>query len=248
MGWLDVLDVVLLAFLIYQLILLIRGTRAVQMMTGIAVLAASFYISQQLGLRAVASALGMALDYTPLAIIVLFQAELREALASFGRTSILEMMSRSSPPTALDELADAVWALSRKKWGAILVIEREQGLKNYVQTGVRIDAPVSSDLMLAIFSHESPLHDGACILRGGRVVAASCFLPLTQKKGLDRTLGSRHRAALGMTEETDALALVVSEETGLISMAIHGQLSRGLSRDDVSARLRQILSREEEAA
>jgi len=238
----DALDIVLLAFLVYQLLLLIRGTRAVQMITGIAVVGLAYYASQGLGLRALASALGSAIDYIPLAVIVLFQSELREALASFGRTGLIETLARKKPPSAIDDLSEAAWALARKKLGAILVLEREQGLKNYIQTGVRVDAPVSSDLLLAIFCHESPLHDGACIVRDGRIVAASCFLPLTQKRGLDRTLGSRHRAALGMTEETDAVAVVVSEETGLISLSAHGQLFRGLSRDDVASKLRESMS------
>lgn len=235
----DALDVLLLAFLIYQLLLLIRGTRAVQMITGIAVVGIAFYASEGLGLRALSSALGRAIDYIPIAVIVLFQAELREALATFGRTSLFELLARRKAPSAIDELAEVAWALSRKKLGAILVLEREQGLKNYIQTGVRVDAPISSDLLLAIFCHESPLHDGACIVRGRTIVAASCFLPLTQKRGLDRSLGSRHRASLGMTEETDAVAIVVSEETGLISLSVHGQLFRGLSREDVGAKLRE---------
>lgn len=241
-SWVDGLDILLLSFLIYQLLTLIRGTRAVQMITGIAVLGLAFYASRGLGLRALASALGSAIEYAPLAVIVLFQAELRDMLTNFGRTSFIDMLSRQKAHTAVDELADSAWALSRKKRGAIIVIERGQGLKNYIQTGVPIDAPLSSDLALALFSKESPLHDGACILRIGRIVAAACFLPLTQKKGLDRALGSRHRAALGMTEETDALALVVSEETGLVSLAVHGQLFRGLSRDDVAAKMRDLLT------
>lgn len=235
----DALDVLLLSFLIYQMLTLIRGTRAVQMIIGITVLIVSAYASRAFGLRALGSALGSAVDYAPLAIIVLFQAELREALATFGRTSFLARMGRARPHGAIEELADAATALAGKKLGAILVIERDQGLKNYVETGMPVDAPLSVELLLAIFNHESPLHDGACILKEGRIVAASCFLPLTQKRGLDRTLGSRHRAALGMTEETDALALVVSEETGIISLAAHGQLFRGLTREDVISKIRE---------
>lgn len=240
-GWLDLVDILFLAFLFYQLLLLIRGTRAVQMITGIVVLMIALSLSRFWQLRALSAALAYALDYVPLAIIVLFQAELREALASFGRTTILSRFSSGKPHTAVEELADAAWALSGKKRGAIFVLEREQGLKNYVETGVPLDAPLSSDLALAIFGPESPLHDGACVLREGRIVAASCFLPLTQQKGLDRTLGSRHRAALGMTEETDALTLVVSEETGLISLSIHGQLFRGLSREDVVTKIQDAM-------
>jgi diadenylate cyclase len=237
----DVLDILLLAFLIYQLLQLVRGTRAVQMITGFAVLGLGFYAARNMGFRAVTSALGATLEYLPLAIVVLFQAELREALTRFGKTSFLGRLSGPRPHNALEEMVDAAWALSGRKQGAILVVEREQGLKNYIETGVPVDAPLSPDLALAIFSHESPLHDGACIMREGRIVAASCFLPLTQQKGLDRTLGSRHRAALGMTEETDALALVVSEETGAISLALHGQLFRGLTRDDLLTRLAESL-------
>jgi len=243
--WLDGLDILLLWFLIYRLVILVRGTRAVQMIIGITVLGGGFYLAQMLGMRALASALGSAIDYIPLAIIVLFQSELREGLASFGRTSFLPFLQGKAAHTAADELADAAWGLARKKLGAILVVEREQGLKNYIETGVPVDAPISSDLTLALFHHESPLHDGACILREGRIVAASCFLPLTQRKGLDRTLGSRHRAAIGMTEETDAMAIVISEETGLISIALHGQLMRGLSRDDVAAKVTECLTRDE---
>lgn len=237
----DVLDILLLSFVFYQILVLIRGTRAVQMILGITVLGAAFLASRFFGLRAVASALGSAIDYAPLAIIVLFQSELREALANFGRTSFIARLHGKKPHTAVEELADAAWALAGRKLGAILVLEREQGLRNYIETGVPVDAPFSRDLAIAIFNHESPLHDGACILREGRIVAASCFLPLTQKKGLDRTLGSRHRAALGMTEETDALALVVSEETGLISLAVRGQLFRGLTRDDVVTKIRESM-------
>lgn len=140
--WLDGLDILLLWFLIYRLVILVRGTRAVQMIIGITFLGGGFYVAQLLGLRALASALGSAIDYIPLAIIVLFQSELREGLASFGRTSFLPFIQGKASHTAADELADAAWSLARKKLGAILVIEREQGLKNYIETGVPVDAPI----------------------------------------------------------------------------------------------------------
>jgi diadenylate cyclase len=235
--WLDVLDILIVAFVIYQLLQLISGTHAVQVALGGAVLVLLFWASQWLDLQAVNWLMRTFLPYAVFGILVIFQPEIRKVLAHLGKTPLLGVFGSLRTEDVLDELVLATTSLASKKIGAILVLEREIGLKSYIETGIALDAQITYDLLINVFTPGTPLHDGAVIVQGNRVAAAACFLPLTVDPALSRTLGSRHRAAIGITEDTDAVAVVVSEETGTISMVVGGRIRRGL---DATA-LRQAL-------
>jgi len=235
--WLDVLDILIVAFVVYQLLQLIRGTHAVQVALGGAVLVLLFWASQWLDLQAVNWLMRTFLPYAVFGILVIFQPEIRKVLAHLGKTPLSGVFGAGRAEDVLDEIVLATTSLASKKVGAILVLEREMGLKSYIETGIALDAQITYDLLINVFTPGTPLHDGAVVVQGSRVAAAACFLPLTVNPELSRTLGSRHRAAIGITEDTDAVALVVSEETGTISMVVGGRIRRGL---DATA-LRQAL-------
>jgi diadenylate cyclase len=226
--WFDVLDILIVAFIIYQLLQLIRGTHAVQVALGSAVLVVLFWVSQWLDLQAVNWLVRTFLPYAVFGILVIFQPEIRKVLAHIGKTPLGGVFGSPRGEEILDEIVLATTTLARKKIGAILVLEREMGLKSYIETGIGLDAHVTYDLLINIFTPGTPLHDGAVVVQGNRIAAAACFLPLTINPELSRTLGSRHRAAIGITEDTDAVAVVVSEETGTISMVEGGRIRRGL--------------------
>jgi diadenylate cyclase len=235
--WLDILDILIVAFVIYQLLQLIRGTHAVQVALGGAVLVLLFWASQWLDLQAVNWLMRTFMPYAVFGILVIFQPEIRKVLAHLGKTPLLGVFGSQRAEDVLDEIVLATTSLASKKVGAILVLEREIGLKSYIETGIALDAQITYDLLINVFTPGTPLHDGAAIVQGNRIAAAACFLPLTVNPALSRTLGSRHRAAIGITEDTDAVAVVVSEETGTISMVVGGRIRRGL---DATA-LRQAL-------
>ena len=240
--WWDVLDVAIVAVFFYQLLLLIRGTRAVQMAVGAGFVTALFFLSRYLELEAVNWLIRNAAGYVVFAVIVLFQADIRRALAHFGRAPFLRYFSRQpGAEDAIEELVVAVANLSSHRLGALIVIERQIGLRNYIEGGIPLDALITYDLLASIFQITSPLHDGAVIVQGDRIAAAACFLPLSVDQKVSRQLGTRHRAALGLTEENDALAVVVSEETGIISLAINGRLERDLTPDALRVRLNTLL-------
>jgi diadenylate cyclase len=240
-GW-DLLDIAVVAVLIYELLLLIRGTRAMQMALSGAFLIALFFVSEWLDLETVNWLIRNLATYVVFAIIVLFQADIRRALAHFGRAQFFKYFERpSSDDETLEELVVAASTLAARKIGAIIVVERQIGLRNYIEGGIPLDALVTYDLLASIFNTGSPLHDGAVIVQGDRVAAAACFLPLSVNPRVSRELGTRHRAALGITEENDAVAIVVSEESGAISLAIGGGLERGLSVDALQRRLQALL-------
>jgi diadenylate cyclase len=242
LSWRDALDVALVSFLIYELLLLIRGTRAVQMALSGGFLIALFFLSEWLQLETVNWLIRNLAAYVVVAIIVLFQSDIRRALAHFGRAPFFRYFERAtSTDETLEELVTAATTLSARRIGAIIVVERQIGLRNYIEGGIPLDANVTYDLMATIFQPGSPLHDGATIVQGDRVAAAACFLPLSVNPRVNRELGTRHRAAIGLTEENDAVAIVVSEETGIISLAIAGDLERGLSADALRLRLRALL-------
>ena len=226
--WRDVVDIALVALVIYNLLLLIRGTRAVQMLLGIIFIAVAYYVAGLAKLLTLQEILANFLLVLPVAIIVLFQQEIRHALASFGRNPLWGLGTHRKVESTIKEIVLASTTLAERKIGALMVIQRLEGLRNYIENGVTIDAQVSYDLLINLFAPETPLHDGAVIIQQDRIAAAACFLPLTLNPELSKTSGSRHRAALGISEEADALAVVVSEETGTISMAIHGELIRDL--------------------
>ena len=226
--WRDALDVLLVAFLIYQLLQFIRGTHAVQMALGSALLVILYWASQWAHLETVNWMLRTFLPYVVFGIIVVFQSEIRKVLAHLGRTPLLGAFTARREAEVLDEIVLAATTLSAQRTGALIVVEREVGLRSYIETGIALDALVTYDLLVSIFNPGTPLHDGAVVVQGTRVAAAACFLPLTVNTQLSRTLGSRHRAALGLSEDTDAVVIVVSEETGTISVVMGGNIERGL--------------------
>jgi diadenylate cyclase len=238
----DFVDIALVAVLIYELLLLIRGTRAVQMALSAGFLIGLFFVSRWFELETVNWVIRNLATYVGFAIIVLFQADIRRALAHFGRARLFRRFERAtSTGETVEDLVVAATMLASRRIGAIIVIERQIGLRNYVEGGIPLDATVTYDLLAAIFQPGSPLHDGAAIVQGDRIAAAACFLPLSINPRVSRELGTRHRAALGLTEENDAVAIVVSEETGAISLALGGSLERGLPADQLRERLRALL-------
>ena len=241
-GWADALDIAIVSFLLYELLLLIRGTRAVQMALSGGFLLVLYFLSQWLQLETVNWVIRNLAAYVVFAIIVLFQSDIRRALAHFGRAPFFRYFDRaSSDAETIEELVVSATSLSARHTGAIIVIERQIGMRNYIEGGIPLDAMVTYDLIGSIFQPGSPLHDGAAIVQGDRVAAAACFLPLSVNPLVTRELGTRHRAALGITEENDSVAIVVSEETGTISLVTGGAMERGLSAESLRIRLRALL-------
>jgi diadenylate cyclase len=203
-----------------------------------------FYLSSWAHLSTVNWVIRNLVGYVVFALIVLFQTDIRRALAHFGRTPFIRRLFTRTDDAeeVIEELAVAATLLSSQRIGAIIAVEREIGLRNFIEAGIPLDATLTYDLLVTVFRPGSPLHDGAVIIQGDRVAAAACFLPLTVNPLLGKDFGTRHRAAIGLTEETDALAIVVSEETGTISLALGGQIERGLSVDELRARLRVLVA------
>lgn len=224
----DIIDIVLTAYFVYVVLLIIRGTRAMQILQGIAFLLLARVVAQYFHLWTVFSLLNALLIVSGVAIPIVFQPELRRALAQLGRAGFqdarLQSRDRGWMERTSSVLGTAATVLSRSAIGAIIVVERTASLGEYIESGTQVDALLSAEVLLSLFSPRSPLHDGAAVIRRDRVVAAGCFLPLSEAVLLDRRMGTRHRAALGITEQTDALALVISEETGAIALAKEGRL------------------------
>ena len=242
LGWWDIADILVVSILIYEVLKLIKGTRAVQMSVGAAFLAVIFYGSRFLRLDTVNWLIRNFLGSIVFAIIVLFQADIRRALAHLGRAPFFRLFAKEeSREESIEELVVAAGLLSGQRIGAIIAVERQVGMRNYIDGGISLDAVLTYDLLLAIFQPKSPLHDGAVIVQADRVAAAACFLPLTINPRLSKELGSRHRAAIGLTEENDAFAIVVSEETGIISVVVDGNIERGFDGDLLRTRLRQLV-------
>jgi len=240
--WIDALDILIVTFVVYQIILALRGTRAFQMLLGLALLYLASRVSLRIGLLTVNWALSNLLAVWFLLIIILFQPELRRALASVGRRgSLLRAFSRYQEAHMIDEVVRAVTSLAAKKIGAIVVVERDSRLSDSIDSGTALDALVSRRLLESIFYPYSPLHDGAAIISRDRIVAGGCFLPLSINPDLAPDLGTRHRAALGVTEESDAIAIVVSEETGMISLVTGGEIARNLDAAALRQRLSELL-------
>jgi len=240
-AW-DIVDILAVSLLIYEALKLIRGTRAMQMAIGSVIVILLLYVSQAFPLRTVGWLIRNVFIYLPFAVIVLFQSDIRRALSHLGRAPFFRYFGQSEHAAEnIEEVITAAAMLAREKVGAIVVFEREIGLRNYVESGIPIDATVSYDLLTTIFQRDTPLHDGAVIIAEDRIAAAACFLPLTVSTKLDRDLGTRHRAAIGLTEESDAVAVIISEERGEISLARHGEISRRLSVDDLRDRLESLI-------
>jgi diadenylate cyclase len=233
----DIVDILIVAYLIYRFLLLLRGTRGAQMTLGLVVLLIFYILTRTYQFRTLEWLFANALTYVVIAIIVLYQNEIRRGLAGLGRSSWFGGRRRSTSTEHFDEIILAATTLASKKIGALIVVERGIGLKNYAESGIALDAIPTYDLLVTIFSPNTPLHDGAVIVQQNRIIAAACFLPLTLDPYLSKELGTRHRAAIGITEETDAVAIIVSEETGTISAAIEGKITRNLD----GASLREIL-------
>jgi len=240
-AW-DVVDILIVSLLLYEALKLIRGTRAMQMATGGVLVLLLFYISQLFPLQTVSWLIRNVLAYVVIAAIVLFQSDIRRALSHIGRAPFFRYFARTErAEETIEEVITAAGMLAKAKTGAIIVFERVIGLRNFVESGIPVDAAVNYDLLTTIFQTDTPMHDGAVIIAEDRIAAAACFLPLTVNPKLDRDLGTRHRAAIGLTEESDALAVVVSEERGELSLAIRGRIERRLTTDELRVRLQDLI-------
>lgn len=238
-----ILDILVVAFLVYQFLSLIRGTRAAPMLVGVGTLVVALYIAHLAELRTVDWLVTTILPYAMFALIVVFQAEIRQSLARLGRKLTF---SRITPANGLESYDDIVLAanlFSQNQTGALIVIEREIGLRTYIESGVPLDAQLSYDLLATIFRPSAPLHDGAVIVQKDRIAAAACFLPLSMNPLLSTQLGTRHRAGIGITEETDAISVIVSEESGAISLAVGGNIEREITVERLRERLAELLRR-----
>jgi len=244
----DILDVLIVTILVYQLLVLIRRTRSVQLVIGLAVLVITYVASRVLGLYTLQYILSYVGLVIPIALLVIFQPELRRMLEQLGRGGVLVTgfaphgLGREETIRLINDVGRAARVLSMRKIGALFALERRTGLADFIETGIRVDALVTVQLLINLFFPNSPLHDGAVIIRGNRVMAASCLLPLSENAALSRTLGTRHRAGLGITEQTDAVAVIVSEETGTISLARDGELVRGLSEEELKGELLRLFA------
>lgn len=239
---LSIVDILFVAFIIYELLALIKGTRAALMLIGVAALAVIVYFSHIAELATLNWLVNSVVPYAGFALIVVFAPEIRQALVRLGRRLTLSR-TPASVVDAYDDIVLAANLFSQNQTGALIVIEREIGLRTYIESGVPLDAHLSYDLLATIFRPSAPLHDGAVIVRRDRIAAAACFLPLSMNPVLSTQLGTRHRAAIGVTEETDAIAVVVSEETGGISLALGGQIERDLTVDQLRERMGGLLRR-----
>jgi len=238
---LDILDVSIVAFIIYRIILLIKGTRAVQMVLGLVVVFAFYAVSRVGDLHTLNWFLSNFLSSIILVIVVIFQNDIRRALMHVGRNPFFGGMSSHEESAVIDELVKACVALGSRKIGALIAIERENGINDILESGTSIDARVSCELIRAIFMPSSPIHDGALVVQQGRMALAGCFLPLSRGLDLTKDLGTRHRAAIGLTELADAVAIVVSEETGNISVAVNGGMTRNLDATSLKKVLGRLL-------
>lgn len=242
-SWRPILEILIIWIVVYWLLRLIQGTRAVQVLSGLILFALIFHLAKILGLNTISWLFTKLFAFGMIALVVLFHPELRRALERIGQTTIWRgFLQRGG---LYDEVINACEAMSRARIGALILIEREVGLKTYIETGVPVDAQISEELIRTIFWKETPLHDGAVIIQGGRVASCGSLLPLTQNPQISKTMGTRHRAAIGLTEETDAVAIVVSEETGIISVAVYGKLMQNLNGEGLRRVLRSLLVREE---
>lgn len=236
LGLTAVLDILAVALVLYQLLQIVRGTRAAHILAGILTVVVIYQIALSLGLETLRSMLASMAPYLGIAIIVLFQQEIRRTLGRLGRRRLL---GGYHAPESTEEMLLAIASLSRDRIGALIVLERDAGLRTFVESGVRLDSNVSRDLLLTIFMPGTALHDGAVIIQKDRIAAAACFLPLSVRPEVSSRLGTRHRAGLGITEESDALALIVSEETGTMSVASAGEMESGVTIERMEERIRR---------
>ena len=243
-GWWDLVDIGIVAWLIYELLKLVRRTNALQIFTGGALIVALYYASQFTPLQTLNWLIRDMFGYVVFAAIVLFQGDIRRSLAHLGRAPFFSYLSRSrETEEMIEEVVVALRMLAEQRVGAIVAIERGMGLRNYVESGIPLDAEVSYDLIVSVFRPGSPLHDGAVVIQRKRLAAAACFLPLTVNARVSKNFGTRHRAAIGLSEETDAIALVVSEETSHLSLVVDGRIEPNLELRQLKLRLETLMKR-----
>jgi diadenylate cyclase len=239
MRWQDWVDILLVAVIIYQVIRLIRGTRSMQMLLGLAIVVAAYVFSDYFDLLTLNWILSNFLTYIILILVILFQSDIRRALTQVAKLSF----SRTSPTrmAAVGEVVKAAFVMAESRVGALIAFERDVGLQNYIDVGTAVDAEVSDDLLLCLFNTHGPLHDGAVVIQEGRLAAAACLLPLSTDEEVSRHFGTRHRAAIGLTKETDAAVVVVSEERGLVSLVVNGEVSVMMDQNELRDRLARVL-------
>jgi diadenylate cyclase len=236
--WQDILDIAIVWYIVYRVMLIIRGTRAAQMLAGIAIIIFAYFAARQFELLTLYWLLNTFLSSIFLIIIIVFQRDIRRALTQVGRTPFTKTYEEMVH--SIDELVGAASYMARKRIGALIILERDTGLKDYIESGHDVDAHLSRELLVSLFLHESPLHDGGVIVRKDRILTAGCVLPLTKNPYISKHLGTRHRAAIGLSEETDAVIIVVSEERGKISLVQHGAITSDLDEAAVRSRLEAI--------
>lgn len=237
----DLLDILLVTFLFYKLYDIMRGTRASQMFAGLILIFLASFLVHTLGLKGMSWLVDSIAQVWVIAFVILFQPELRRLLIQLGQGRLIRRIFKVKTTKIIDEICRAVVDLSQKRYGALIVIQRDMGLRAIVESGIRTQAEATAELIVSIFFPRTPLHDGAIVINGNLIDAARCILPLTQNPNIDPSLGTRHRAALGITEESDAAVVVVSEETGQISLAYRGEfVQRGMNEEDLKLRLQQI--------
>jgi uncharacterized protein (TIGR00159 family) len=239
--WQDILDILIVAFIIYRVLLLIKGTRALQLVTGLIIVFHVFYLSKKFELFTLGWILNNFVASVVLVIVVIFQNEIRRVLFVIGRSPFFNKISYVEETLFYDALINACTILGKRRTGALIVIEREMGLDEFLEAGVKFDADVNAELLISIFQTTSPLHDGAVVIKGGKIRAASCVLPLSTRDDIDKDLGTRHRAAIGISEMTDSVTVTVSEETGHVSLTHGGTMSRNIGGDVLKKELRELL-------
>ncbi len=247
LTWRSALDLVLVAVLLFQVYRLVRGTRAVQMLAGLLLLVGGLFLARLAELPALGSLLDGMWPYLGVAVVVLFQAEIRRGLAALGGASLMRQWSWRGRGGPYEDVVLAAGRFSQERVGALVILQRRTSLRSYVESGVPLDARLSYDLLVTIFQPGAPLHDGAAIIQRNRIAAAACFLPLSLSPDRPRELGSRHRAALGIAEDTDAVAVVVAEHTGVVSLAVDGRIEMGLTDESLRQRLRELFQRRRHA-
>lgn len=240
MRWQDFVDILLVALIIYQGLRLIQGTRSMQMLLGLALVVGLFFFADHFDLLTLDWILSNFLTYTILILVILFQSDIRVGLSRMARLSLGRTSSELL--SLVGEVVRASFAMAEKRTGALIVFERDVGLKNYIEVGTTLEAIVSEDLLEAVFNKYAPLHDGAVVIREGRLAAAGCFLPLSTDDHISRHFGTRHRAAIGLTRETDAVVVVVSEERGLVSLVVGGDVSVMFNQNELRDRLNDLLN------
>jgi len=237
--WLDILDILITYVIVYEILVLLKGTRAIRVLTGLVLVGVIYVVSLSLELITVNEILSRFFSYLLVIIVIIFQDDIRRVLAKVGRTPFFNFSSAQRENSEIvEQLVKTAISLSRKRIGALIVLEQSMGLTDSIEIGVKLNSDINSELIVSIFATNSPIHDGAVVIREGRISAAGCFLPLTRNPNIDKSLGTRHRAAIGLTENTDAVVVVVSEEQREISIAKDGELIRGLD----SPALRKVLA------